>query len=78
MAKNTKNTKNKNSNSMQKPNLAVHETLELHEVLTVKQSAYLKANMMEELAKDKELKQIIRKDVTNSKKAIKEIQELLP
>lgn len=72
MAKNTK------SNSTQKPKLAVHETLELHEVLTVKQSAYLKANMMEGLAKDNELKKLIRKDVTNAKKAIKEIQELLP
>lgn len=73
MAKN-----NKNQNSSGKLNLAVHETLELHEVLTVKQASYLKANMMEGLVQDKELKDIIRKDATNSKKAIKEIQELLP
>ena len=73
MAKN-----NKNQNSIGKLNLAVHETLELHEVLTVKQASYLKANMMEGLVQDKELKDIIRKDATNSKKAIKEIQELLP
>ena len=73
MAKN-----NKNQNSSGKLNLAVHETLELHEVLTVKQASYLKANMMEGLVQDKELIDIIRKDATNSKKAIKEIQELLP
>ncbi|CAM4270964.1 hypothetical protein [Lacicoccus alkaliphilus] len=73
-----KNSNKKKTGSTQKPDLAVHETLELHEVLTVKQSAYLKANMMEEMAEDKELKKIIRKDSTDSKKAIKEIQELLP
>lgn len=73
MAKN-----NKNQNSSGKLNLAVHETLELHEVLTVKQASYLKANMMEGLVQDKELIDIIRKDAMNSKKAIKEIQELLP
>lgn len=73
-----KKSNKKKTETAKKPDLAVHETLELHEVLTVKQSAYLKANMMEELAKDKDLKQIIRKDARNSKKAIKEIQELLP
>lgn len=77
MAKNSNKNKKK-TETASKPDLAVHETLELHEVLTVKQSAYLKASMMEELAEDNELKKIIRKDARNSKKAIKEIQELLP
>ncbi|SOC40784.1 hypothetical protein [Salinicoccus kekensis] len=73
-----KKSNKKKTETAKKPDLAVHETLELHEVLTVKQAAYLKANMMEEIAKDEDLKQIIRKDARNSKKAIKEIQELLP
>lgn len=68
----------KNSEAIIKPDLAVHETIELHEILTVKQSSYLKANMMLDMADDKELKKIIRKDIKNSKKAIEEIQELLP
>ena len=68
----------KNSETSAKPDLAVHETIELHEILTVKQSSYLKASMMVNMAEDKELKKIIRKDAKNSKKAIEEIQQLLP
>lgn len=73
-----KKNEKKSTEAVAKPDLAVHETIELHEILTVKQSSYLKANMMLDMVEDKELKKIIRKDAKNSKKAIDEIQELLP
>ncbi|CAM2891397.1 spore coat protein [Salinicoccus roseus] len=75
MAKKKDKKQNKNA---EKPELAVHETLELHEVMTVKQSSLLKAGMMESLVEDAKLREIIRKERKISKKAIDEIQELLP
>ena len=75
MAKKKDKKQNKNAD---KPELAVHETLELHEVMTVKQASLLKAGMMESLVEDPKLREIIRKERKISKKAIDEIQELLP
>ncbi|WP_342388719.1 hypothetical protein [Salinicoccus bachuensis] len=75
MAKNKDKKKNK---SAEKPNLAVHETIELHEVMTIRQASLLKAGMMESLAEDSKLREIVRKERKISKKAIDEIQELLP
>lgn len=75
MAKKKDKKQNKN---VDKPQLAVHETLELHEVMTVKQASLLKAGMMESLVQDAKLREIIRKEHKISKKAIDEIQELLP
>ncbi|WP_434120981.1 spore coat protein [Salinicoccus roseus] len=75
MAKKKDKKQNKNAD---KPELAVHETLELHEVTTVKQASLLKAGMMEPLVEDAKLREIIRKERKISKKAIDEIQELLP
>lgn len=57
--------------------LAVHETLEVHEILTLKQSAILKAYAMKSLVEDDTLKQILDNDVQTSEKAIKELQDVL-
>lgn len=57
--------------------LAVHEKLELHELLTLKTSCATKAVTMLELVKDKKLKDLIEEDVKNSTKAIEELTSLL-
>lgn len=57
--------------------LAVHETIELHEVLTVKQAAILKSYAMKSLVENDTLKQILDNDVMQSERQIKELQEVL-
>ncbi|MFC3420086.1 hypothetical protein ACFOLA_11400 [Salinicoccus hispanicus] len=68
----------KKSETVEKPDLAVHETIELHEVMTVKQASLMKSDLMESLVEDSKLREIVRKEKKLSKKAIKELQELLP
>ncbi|MCE4051136.1 MULTISPECIES: spore coat protein [Bacillaceae] len=57
--------------------LAVHETLELHEVLTLKQSCLVKSYALQSLVEDDTLKMILSNDVSSSEKAIKELQAIL-
>ena len=57
--------------------LALHETLELHEVLTVKQSCLVKSYALQSLVEDDTLKMILDNDVSSSEKAIKELRKLL-
>lgn len=57
--------------------LAIHETLEIHEILTLKQSAILKAYAVQSLVDNNDLKKIIKKDIRRSEREIKELQELL-
>ncbi|QTM98300.1 spore coat protein [Sediminibacillus dalangtanensis] len=57
--------------------LALHETLEVHEILTLKQSAILKAYAMKTLVEDDTLKQMLDNEVNRSEKAIKELEEVL-
>jgi len=57
--------------------LAMHETLEVHEILTLKTSCVTKGTAMLELAKDEKLKKILEEDVQTSTKAIDELQKIL-
>ncbi|WP_054940620.1 hypothetical protein [Paenibacillus ihuae] len=57
--------------------LALHEKLEIHELLTLKTSCATKAVTMLELVKDEKLKALINEDLKNSSKAIKELTSLL-
>lgn len=57
--------------------LALHETLELHEILTLKQSCLVKSYVLQTLVEDDTLKMILDNDVSSSKKAIKELQKIL-
>lgn len=49
--------------------LAVHETLELHEVLTLKQGCLVKSYALQSLVEDDTLRMIIGNDVSSSEKA---------
>ncbi|MFP4977457.1 spore coat protein [Paenibacillus sp. CN-4] len=62
---------------MAKQELALHEKLEVHELLTLKTSCATKAVTMLELVKDDKLKGLIEEDLKNSAKAIDQLQSLL-
>ena len=57
--------------------LAMHETLEVHEILTLKTSCVTKGTAMLEVAEDEKLKKILEEDVETSTKAIDELQKIL-
>ncbi|MBT2279625.1 spore coat protein [Priestia megaterium] len=57
--------------------LAMHETLEVHEILTLKTSCVTKGTAMLELVGDEKLKKILEEDVQTSTKAIDELQKIL-
>lgn len=57
--------------------LALHEKLEVHELLTLKTSCATKAVTMLELVKDEKLKKLIEEDLKNSTQAIDELSSLL-
>ncbi|KWU67638.1 hypothetical protein [Priestia megaterium] len=57
--------------------LAIHETLEVHEILTLKTSCVTKGTAMLELVEDEELKKILEEDVQTSTEAIKELKKIL-
>lgn len=59
---------------MEKETLALHETLETHEILNFKTVCLLKSKLMQGICFDNELKALMEKDVQQS---IKDINELV-
>lgn len=57
--------------------LAMHEMLEVHEVLTFKTACVTKNKAFIGLVKDKKLKKILEEDIELSTKAIKDLRKLL-
>ncbi|HZG77331.1 MAG TPA: hypothetical protein VEZ72_15880 [Paenibacillus sp.] len=57
--------------------LAPHESLELLEVLTLKNVCLTKSKAMQAFVQDEELKTILQADVKNSAKDIMELRDLL-
>jgi similar to spore coat protein len=57
--------------------LAVHETLELHELLVFKTTCLTKSSTMQALATDQDLKALLQQDVQTSSKSVQELQNLL-
>lgn len=57
--------------------LAMHEKLEVHEVLTFKTACVAKNKVFSGLVKDEELKAILEEDLELSKKAIKDLRKTL-
>lgn len=62
---------------MAKSELAMHEKLEVHEVLLFKTSCVKKGTAMLELVEDKDLKKILEEDVKASTKAIEDLSKIL-
>jgi similar to spore coat protein len=57
--------------------LAVHETLEIHEIMTMKQACLVKSYAVTPLVKDDRLKKLIEQDIQHSETALEELQALL-
>lgn len=57
--------------------LGLHETLEVHELLTFKSLCLTKATTMSALAVDEELKMLLANDVTAGTRHIKQLQRFL-
>ncbi len=57
--------------------LALHETLEVHELLTLKNLCLTKATTMSGLVQDEELKNLLSADVDTGKQHIQQLQEFL-
>jgi similar to spore coat protein len=57
--------------------LGLHETLDLHELLTFKNLALTKAATMSALAVDEELKTILNNDAVNGQKHIEQLTQFL-
>ncbi len=60
-----------------KKEYATHEILEVHEVLTVQTASAAKSSMMQGLASDRKLKQLLAEDVEVSQKAVEELKAIL-
>ncbi|OPX83816.1 MAG: hypothetical protein A4E53_04418 [Pelotomaculum sp. PtaB.Bin104] len=58
-------------------NFALHETMELHEILNFKTVCLTKSETMQLLVSDPKLKLLMQKDEEQSTKAISELQFLL-
>ncbi|WML59352.1 hypothetical protein [Neobacillus sp. PS2-9] len=57
--------------------LGLHETLEVHELLTFKNLCLTKATTMSALAQDEELRAILSADVTSGTGHIQQLQQFL-
>ncbi|MXQ54417.1 spore coat protein [Shimazuella alba] len=57
--------------------LGIHETLELHELLTFKNTCLTKSAAMSNLASDAALKDILVQDVSQSEQDIQTLQNLI-
>lgn len=57
--------------------LALHETLDLHELLSFKNLCLTKATMMSGFAQDEELRAILADDVTAGIQHIQQLQKFL-
>ena len=62
---------------MAKTELAMHEKLEVHEVLLFKTSCVKKSTAMLELVEDKDLKKILEEDIKASTKAVEDLSKIL-
>jgi len=57
--------------------LAMHETLEVHELLTFKTTCVAKSKMFISLVKDNKLKELLEEELELSTKAIKDLKKVL-
>ncbi|MFP5112948.1 hypothetical protein ACSU64_11275 [Bacillaceae bacterium C204] len=55
----------------------LHETLDLHELLSIKNLCLTKSTTMSVLAQDEELRAILSDDVTNGIRHIQQLQQFL-
>lgn len=57
--------------------LAMHETLEVHEVLIFKTACLAKNKLFLDMVQDKKLREIMEEDMELSTKAVKDLRKIL-
>lgn len=62
---------------MNQQSIAPNETMQLHEILTFKNTCLTKSVTMSPLVSDDELKTILQQDANTSQKHIKELRDLM-
>lgn len=62
---------------MNKQSITPHETIQLHELLTLKNLCLTKSVTMSPLISDDELKSILKQDITLTQQHIKELRGLM-
>lgn len=62
---------------MEQQNLALHEAMEIHELLNFKTVCLTKSKMMQGLVFDQDLKALMQKDVEQSIPAINDLEKLI-
>lgn len=62
---------------MNQQGMALHETLELHELLTSKTVCLAEAKARQQLVQDTELKTLIQQDIQQTTQSIQQIQTIL-
>jgi similar to spore coat protein len=62
---------------VEQQSLALHETMEVHEMLNFKTVCIAKSKLMQGIVFDQDLKALLEKDVQQSITAIKDLQTLL-
>lgn len=62
---------------METNHLAMHEALELHELLAFKNVCLTKSHTMQALVNDNDLKKILQKDVETTRRHIHNLQKIL-
>lgn len=62
---------------MKNQGLALHEALQLHEIVTLKTLCLTKSATMSPLAADEELKKLLQDDVKQSAEHIKALRDLI-
>jgi similar to spore coat protein len=62
---------------MDKPNLTLHETMEIHELLNFKTICMMTSKLIQGVVFDQELKSLLEKDTRQSRQAVVVLQGLL-
>lgn len=63
--------------NMQSSKLTPHELLDLHEILTFKNTCALKATAAQSMVTDQELKGLLNQDITATRRQMQDIQSVL-
>lgn len=62
---------------MQMTPITPHETMYLHEILTLKNTCAVKSAAMQSMVRDPELKNILSRDITNTTRQMQDIRNTL-
>lgn len=62
---------------MQRPGPALHEALEIHEIMGLKMTCAAKSSAMQGMTRDPELRSLLSEDVAHATRHLRELQNLI-